>query len=80
MPSVLRQAVALYDQGADGLTFWDGNSGDSNAARWCTLTRLGNVEDARRMSEDGAPAPVWLRVHRLGEVIMDGKYSPNWGY
>ncbi|MCE5240277.1 family 10 glycosylhydrolase [bacterium] len=80
VPSVLRQAVALYDQGADGLTFWDGNSGDENTARWCTLTRLGNVEDARRMSEDAPPTPVWLRFHRLGEVIVDGKYSPNWGY
>jgi len=78
--SVLRKAVSLYDQGADGLTFWDGNCGEDNTSRWCTLTRLGSADDARQMSEDGPPAPVWLRVHRLGEVIVDSRYHPNWGY
>jgi len=78
--SVLRKAVSLHDQGADGLTFWDGNCGEDNTSRWCTLTRLGSAYDARQMSEDGPPAPVWLRVHRLGEVIVDSRYHPNWGY
>lgn len=80
LPSVLEKTADLYARGAAGVTFWDGNSGDDRTDRWCTLQSLGQADDARRMLEEGPPSPVYLRLHRLGEVIMDGKYSPNWGY
>ena len=80
LTSLLRRADTLYGQGADGLTFWDGNSGDDRTDRWCALSRLGRAAEARQLCEDGPPAVAALRFHRLGAVIMDGPYHPNWGY
>lgn len=80
VPGIVRKAADYYARGADGLTFWDGNSGDDRTDRWCTLARLGSVEDTQRLLEEGVPGPVSLRFHRLGEVVLDGTYSPNWGY
>ncbi len=77
---LLQQAAALYEQGADGLTIWDGNSYDDQAARWSVMRRLGNPEDIRTLLQDGLPHSVTLRFHRLGDCIMDGPYHPDWGY
>jgi len=77
---LLQKAVALYEQGAEGLTIWDANSGDDRTDRWSVLRRLGNPQDARALLQDGLPPPVTLRFHRLADFIMDGPYHPNWGY
>ncbi|MBM4044699.1 MAG: hypothetical protein FJ279_06255 [Planctomycetes bacterium] len=80
LAALMREAVALYDQGADGITFWDGNSGAERTDRWSVVSRLGHVAELRQRALEGPPSPVTLRFHKLGGVIMDGRYSPNWGF
>lgn len=80
LASLLQRVGGLYDQGADGVTVWDGNSGDDRSDRWCLLSRLGSAEDVRQMTADGPPGQANLRFHKLGGVVMDGHFDPNWGY
>jgi uncharacterized lipoprotein YddW (UPF0748 family) len=80
LSEMMQQAAVLYDAGADGLTFWDGNSGSDHTDRWSVVSRLGHVDELRERTAEGAPSPVTLRFHSLGALVMDGQYSPNWGY
>lgn len=80
LDAVVQQAVDLYDSGAGGITVWDGNSGADNTARWSVVSRMGHVAELRETRETGAPAPVTLRFRKLGDLILDGRYHPNWGY
>jgi hypothetical protein len=80
LSAMMRQAVALYDAGADGITMWDGNSGADQTGKWSIVSRLGHVEEIRERADTKPPTPLAMRFHRLGDLITDGRYSPNWGY
>ncbi len=80
LAAVICQGAALYAQGADGMTFWDANAASSRTDRWPVVSRFGHVDELRALSAEGPPQPARLRYHRLGELIMDGRYSPNWGF
>ena len=80
MNATMQRAVALYDAGADGITFWDGNSGADRTDRWAIISRLGHVEELREREPSGAPQPVTRKFHKLADVVTDGRYHPNWGY
>jgi hypothetical protein len=78
--AVMEQALTLYDAGADGITAWDGNSGADCSNRWSIVSRMGHVEDLRESAAARPPAPITARFHKLGGMVLDGRYSPNWGY
>lgn len=80
LDDMMHRAVELYDAGADGLTIWDANSGADRGDRWAVTSRLGHIEDVRRLAEEGAPMPPVLRFGRLGDLRVDGRYSQNWGF
>lgn len=80
LATVMEQALELYDAGADGITAWDGNSGANRCDRWSIISRMGHVEELRESASARPPAPVTARFHKLGGMVLDGRYSPNWGY
>ncbi len=78
--AVMKQALDLYDSGADGITVWDGNSGADRTDRWSVISRMGHVDELRESIETRPPAPVTVRLQKLGGMVLDGPYRPNWGY
>jgi len=80
LDSLMRQAVGLYGQGADGLTFWDANSVVESGPRWSVVSRMGHRSELAERAEEGEPQPTNARFHRLGGLVVDGPYHPNWGY
>lgn len=80
MKSLMQQAVDLYDAGADGITFWDGNAGADRTDRWSVLSHLGHLDELRERVQEGPPPPVTLRFHKLGDMIVDGEYGQDWGF
>ncbi len=80
LEKTVKDAVRLYAAGADGISFWDGNSVAARMDRWAFVSRMGHVSEMQRRLEDGLPKPVTARFHRLGGYVMDGPISPNWGF
>lgn len=77
---VLREAAELYEQGADGLTFWDANSVAPRTPHWSVVSRLGSVAELRERVAEGPPTSITMRFHRVAGFVVDGPYNPNWGY
>lgn len=77
---MMNLALRYYDAGASGITFWDGNSLTTRTDRWSIISRMGHVEELRERAEQGLPSTTIMRPHRLGGVVVGGRYSPNWGY
>jgi len=73
-------ALRCYDAGAAGITFWDGNSLTTSTPRWAVVSRLGHLEQTRSVADQGEPSSSTLRIHRMGEFVMDGRYGVMWGY
>ncbi|NOY82407.1 MAG: hypothetical protein GXP31_15515 [Kiritimatiellaeota bacterium] len=80
MEKMVKDALRLYAAGADGLSFWDGNSVAARMDRWAVVSRMGHESEMQRRLEDGLAKPVTARFHRLGGYVMDGPFSPNWGF
>jgi hypothetical protein len=78
--ALVKRTLALYDAGADGMTIWDANSGADVTCRWSITSRLGHVDELREPVGSQPPAPVLVPIHKLGGMILDGRYRPNWGY
>ncbi len=76
----IQDGVELYDQGADGITFWDANSSAGRNNAWSVVSRFGHVDELRRLREEGPPRPVTLRFHKIGGMVVDGRFHPNWGF
>jgi hypothetical protein len=76
----LSRAYDWYDAGAEGLALWDGTCLGPNPTLWPLVRRLGHFHDAEARPDGGAVRVPSLRFHRLGGVIMDGPYHPDWGY
>ncbi len=77
---VIRDAQRFYEQGADGLSFWDANSATGNVSRWTLITRLGHKAELPALAAMGEAKAPPLRLHRVGGFLVDGPYSPNWGF
>ena len=80
LDDMMRKVVGWYDEGASGVTFWDGNSLSTRTDSWPIVSRLGHLEELRRRADEGAPAAATYGPHRIGEFIMDGRYAPTWGF
>jgi len=80
MKKLANEALALYRDGAAGMSIWDGNSAATRMDYWSVVSRMGSPTELRRRVEEGFPKPVTARFHRLGEFVVDGPLSPNWGY
>lgn len=78
--AVMKQTLDLYDSGADGITVWDGNSGADRTDRWSVISRMGHMDELRESAEVRPPAPVTIRFQKIGGMVLDGRYRPNWGY
>jgi len=73
-------ALAWYEQGVKGLTFFDANG--MNLSQWSVFSRSGHLDElrSRRQQEKAVPErPVQARFHRLGDKIMDGRFAPYGG-
>ncbi len=76
----LEDAIKWYEQGVDGLTFFDANG--MKPAHWAVFSRAGHVDEFKERAKlvAAAPArPVQTRFHRLGGKVMDGRFPPYWG-
>ncbi|MBM3500728.1 MAG: hypothetical protein FJX74_18880 [Armatimonadetes bacterium] len=78
-PDVLRSAVGFYDEGADGILFWDPSGLCRDGALWPLVSRLGHVEETRLRAELGEPTPVTLGLTKLGDHVY-GRWTPMAGF
>jgi hypothetical protein len=76
---VAARAVAYYDQGAEGLLFWDASGVAPYPARWWLVSRLGHVEEARERSQEAMPLPITLGLRQWGDFFF-GRWSGGAGF
>jgi hypothetical protein len=69
------EALACFGKGASGIAFFDINV-QANTPSWGFYSRLGHVDDYGNLK---SPEPVFLRIHKIGEEIIDGRFGPWWG-
>jgi hypothetical protein len=78
--AALNQAADHWRDGADGLTVWDANSAAPKNDLWSVYSRLGHRDELLARAEAGGPPKVTVKLHKLDGVVVDGPWSPNWGY
>ena len=73
------RALACYEDGADGLAFWDTDTENrlSYKEQWNTLRRLGHRDELAARAADEWPACRQVPLRTLGGHSMD-RYSPYW--
>jgi len=68
-----------YDEGADGLLFWDTYQRHDASSQWETMRRMGHVEELLAAGDNnGEPEPKTIPLLRLGGHHMH-RYSPYRG-
>jgi len=78
--NTIGQALSWYEKGVQGVVFFD--AGGEQVAQGTVVSRLGHVEELRLrdLKESGAPkAVVQIPFHRLGDLVMDGRFPPTGG-
>ena len=78
--NTISQALSWYEQGVQGVVFFD--AGGERVTQGTTVSRLGHVEELRLRDpkESGAPkSVVQIPFHRLGDLVMDGRFPPTGG-
>jgi len=80
LEEVVRKSAEYYEAGADGIAFWDANAAAPEAVKWSIISRLGHVEEVKERAFEQAPKPVTSRFHKIGGIVVDRPYNPNWGY
>jgi len=80
LDEMMQMAIRFYEAGAGGITFWDGNSLTTRTDQWSVVSRLGHVEELPQVAQLGAPVTTTLRPYRLGDIVVGGRYSVNWGF
>jgi hypothetical protein len=76
---MLRNVVGFYDQGADGVLFWDPTGLQQNGVLWPMVSRLGHLDEVRLRADMGAPKPVTLRLTEYGDHVC-GRWTPMAGF
>ena len=74
---MLKDAVAYYEQGADGIALWDAAGHDISS--WSIMSRFGRPDEMRARIKKGIPRESYVFFRRLGENVMNGRFSPIWG-
>ena len=74
---MLTDAVSYYEQGADGIALWDAAGRDIRS--WSVLSRFGRPDEMRARIKSGIPPESYVFFRRLGDNIMNGRFSPIWG-
>jgi len=78
--NTISQALSWYEQGVQGVVFFD--AGGERVTQGTAVSRLGHVEELRLRDpkESGAPkSVVQIPFHRLGDLVMDGRFPPTGG-
>ncbi len=74
---MLTDAVSYYDQGADGIALWDAAGHDIRS--WSVMSRFGRPDEMRARIKKGLPRETFVFFRRLGNNVMNGRFSPIWG-
>ena len=78
--NTLGEAQSWYEQGVNGLVFFDG--GSEKVAAGTPVSRLGHIDELRLRDPKASGAPekaVQIAFHRLGQLVMDGRFPPIGG-
>jgi len=70
----------FLESGARGVAVWDGEVADIH--QWSIISRFGHKEETLWRVEhlkDTNPPRKYVRFHKLGDQIVDGRYGPFWG-
>jgi hypothetical protein len=76
---MLRDAVGFYDEGADGVLFWDPSGLSRSGILWPIVSRMGHLEEVRLRAGMGKPKPVTLNLTRYGDHVY-GRWTPMAGF
>jgi hypothetical protein len=71
----VKKAYDYYQQGADGLAFWDTNARHSLLNQWQVVRNLGHKEELGKWLETGRFSRRFLQLRRLGNYSVD-RYHP----
>ncbi|OHB82232.1 MAG: hypothetical protein A2W31_02750 [Planctomycetes bacterium RBG_16_64_10] len=74
---MLEYAASHYEGGADGISVFDGVGRDID--EWTLLARMGHLDEVRERLKRDLPRSRYFFFHRLGDNVMDGRFSPIWG-
>lgn len=74
----LEKAIAAYNQGADGLAFWDGNGRAAHLNQWAVVRHLGHRADLAMWREKHRFEVKLLPLRRLGDYTID-RFHPAAG-
>ncbi|PYV07783.1 MAG: hypothetical protein DMG07_27600 [Acidobacteria bacterium] len=75
--SDMAELLSRYERGAHGFVFFDGGGEQASLGR--PVSRLGHIEEMRLRDPKASGAPkkaLQVRFHRLGQLIMDGRFPP----
>jgi hypothetical protein len=78
--NTIGQVLSWYEQGVQGVVFFD--AGGEQVSLGTAVSRFGHVEELRLrgLKESGVPKPVvQIPFHRLGDLVMDGRFPPTGG-
>jgi hypothetical protein len=78
--NTIGQVLSWYAKGVQGVVFFD--AGGEQVPLGTAVSRLGHVEELRLRDakESGAPkSVVQIPFHRLGDLVMDGRFPPTGG-
>lgn len=74
----LRKALSYYEQGAEGLAFWDTNVRHPLLNQWQAVRELGHREELQKWLETERFPRKFLLLRRLGDYTVD-RYHPGSG-
>jgi len=75
----LKKALQYYDQGADGLAFWDTNARHPLLNQWQAVRELGHKDQLREWLENERFRRKLLLLRRLGDYTMDRYHAHTGG-
>ena len=76
--SVAKEAMEWYDAGASGIAVWDPQLLTGTAAG-ISANRFGHREELEAVVARGAAVGGYLKVIRVGDTVMNGRFPPYWG-
>lgn len=68
-----------YAAGADGVMYWDANSIEDQRL-WQPLSRFGSHEQVEAFAQAPAPERVVWAPHKVGDIVVDGRFRFDQGF